>query len=149
MMKDNEITKANDILEKFDFFNQRAGYELWNDKPKDVQDKDIEDKANDIKFLKDFINRQQAEIERYRKNLNTNFVLIGSRGSGKSTLERKAIEFRVDEIRKQAIKEYAERLKEKVFIQENPFEANEHKFVKLIAAEEIDNIVKEMVGEQQ
>ena len=38
------ITKeqAIDILEKFDFFQgQRAGRELWNDKPKDVQDKDI------------------------------------------------------------------------------------------------------------
>ena len=63
-MTDNEILKANDILDKFDFFNQRAGRELWSDKPKDIQDKDIENFSNDVKFLKDLINRQQAEIEK-------------------------------------------------------------------------------------
>ena len=65
-MTDNEIIKANDILDKFDFFNQKAGYEHWIGMPKDVQDKDIKDKENDIKFLKDLINRQQAEIERLK-----------------------------------------------------------------------------------
>lgn len=30
-----------DKLEMLLFFNQRAGRELWNDKPKDVQDEDI------------------------------------------------------------------------------------------------------------
>lgn len=28
-------------IEQVKFFNQRAGRELWNDKPKDVQDRDI------------------------------------------------------------------------------------------------------------
>ena len=36
-----------DGLEKLKFFNQRAGRELWNDKPKEVQDKDIA-KAEEI-----------------------------------------------------------------------------------------------------
>lgn len=37
-------TKENiiDGLEMLCFFNQRAGRELWFDKPKDVQEKDIE-----------------------------------------------------------------------------------------------------------
>ncbi len=39
-----DITRqANDILEKLSFFyGQRAGRELWNDKPKEIQDEDIE-----------------------------------------------------------------------------------------------------------
>jgi chromosome segregation ATPase len=62
-MTDNE--KAVDILHKLDFFyGQRAGRELWNEKPTDVQDKDIENFSKDVAFLKDFINRQKAEIER-------------------------------------------------------------------------------------
>ena len=62
-MTENKIKKANDILDKFEFFNQRAGRELWSDKPKDIQDKDIENFLNDVKFLKDLINRLQADKE--------------------------------------------------------------------------------------
>lgn len=66
-MTDNEIVKALDILAKFDFFGgQRAGRELWNEKPADVQDKDIENFSKDVAFLKDFFNRQKEEIERVR-----------------------------------------------------------------------------------
>lgn len=52
------ITKeqAIDILEKFDFFQgQRAGRELWNDKPKDIQDKDIEDFSRDCRLLIEYV----------------------------------------------------------------------------------------------
>ena len=38
-----------DILEKWSFFfGQRAGRELWRDKPKDVQDQDIADFNRDM-----------------------------------------------------------------------------------------------------
>ena len=66
-MTDNEIIKANDILDKFDFFNQRAGRELWNEKTVAVQDEDIRDREKDIKFLKDLINRQKAQIQKCAK----------------------------------------------------------------------------------
>lgn len=37
-MKDNEFAKAIDLCEKLDFFGgQRAGRELWFEKPVDVQ----------------------------------------------------------------------------------------------------------------
>ena len=52
------ITKeqAIDILEKFDFFQgQRAGRELWSDKPKDVQDKDIVDFSRDCRLLIEYV----------------------------------------------------------------------------------------------
>lgn len=40
-MKD--VEKVIDGLERLRFFNQRAGRELWSDKPHDVQEKDIAD----------------------------------------------------------------------------------------------------------
>lgn len=52
------ITKeqAIDIIERFDFFQgQRAGRELWNDKPKDVQDKDIADFSRDCQLLIEYV----------------------------------------------------------------------------------------------
>lgn len=56
-MKDKE-TENNvfDILDKMEFFQgQRAGRELWNDKPKEVQDKDISDFVRDIKYIRAYL----------------------------------------------------------------------------------------------
>lgn len=48
--------KALEILQRFDFFQgQRAGREMWNDKPKDVQDKDIEDFSRDCRLLIEYV----------------------------------------------------------------------------------------------
>ena len=67
-MNDNEFAKAIDICEKLDFFGgQRAGRELWFEKPVDVQDIDIKQFVEDVAFLKDFINRQKAEIDRLKE----------------------------------------------------------------------------------
>jgi hypothetical protein len=52
------ITKeqAIDILEKFVFFQgQRAGRELWNDKPFDVQEQDIADFSRDCRLLIEYV----------------------------------------------------------------------------------------------
>lgn len=49
--------QANDILEKLSFFyGQRAGRELWNDKPRKVQDEDIASFKRGIDFLRTIIN---------------------------------------------------------------------------------------------
>ena len=40
-------------------------------------------------------------------------------------------------------------MKEKAFTHERPFEANEHKYIKLVAVKDIDNLVKEMVGDAE
>lgn len=56
-MKDKE-TQNNvfDILDKMEFFQgQRAGRELWNDKPKEVQDKDISDFIKDINYIRSYL----------------------------------------------------------------------------------------------
>ena len=69
------VTKeqAIDILEKFDFFQgQRAGRELWNDKPFDVQEQDINDFSRDVALLKEYIANAapKSEVERLTKLLD-------------------------------------------------------------------------------
>ena len=52
------ITKerAIDIVEKFEFFQgQRAGRELWFDKPRWTQEEDLENFARDCCLLKEFL----------------------------------------------------------------------------------------------
>ena len=56
-MKDKEThNNVFDILDKMEFFQgQRAGRELWNDKPKEVQDKDISDFIKDINYIRSYL----------------------------------------------------------------------------------------------
>lgn len=57
-----ELEKAIEILDKLSFFGgQRAGRELWNDKPRDVQDEDIANFNRDIEWLKDFIRKHMND----------------------------------------------------------------------------------------
>ena len=56
-----EIEKAIEILDKLSFFGgQRAVRELWNDKPREVQDEDIANFNRDVEWLRDFICRMDA-----------------------------------------------------------------------------------------
>ena len=53
-----ELEKAIEILDKLSFFGgQRAGRELWNDKPRKVQDEDIANFNRDVEWLRDLICR--------------------------------------------------------------------------------------------
>ena len=128
-MTDNEIRKANDILDKFDFFSQRAVRELWSDKPKDIQDKDIENFLNDVKFLKDLINRQKAEIERLKR------LLEEEEAKYKECAKR---------FYKEAIKEFAEIIKDRY---PNKYVVWGGGAYGITFENFIDNLVKEMVGE--
>ena len=65
-----ELEKAIEILDKFSFFGgQRAGRELWNDKPREVQDEDIASFNRDIEYLKDIIRKHMNDgwlpVEKY------------------------------------------------------------------------------------
>ena len=65
---DNEVIKAFDILDKFEFFGgQRAGRELWFNKPTDIQNKDIGGFLRDLDFLKQFINSQKEKYDHLLK----------------------------------------------------------------------------------
>ena len=76
-MKDKEKQiKVFDILDKIEFFQgQRAGRELWNDKPKEVQDKDISDFIKDINYIRSYLQDSvvlsKEEYKRITKELVT------------------------------------------------------------------------------
>lgn len=130
-MNDNDIIKAFDILDKFKFFGgQRAGRELWFGKPVDVQNKDIADFVRDVTFLKDFITQQKAENERLQaENKEQDQAIINAL-------------HRMGQIRTEAIKEFAERLKDAV---DEPTEIAGEDIDFVI--DTIDNLVKEMMEE--
>ena len=50
--------QALEIIDKRDLFNDRAGRELWNDKPKEIQDEDIRNAHEDYEALKEYILNQ-------------------------------------------------------------------------------------------
>lgn len=83
--------------------------------------------AKTMESALDLINRQQAEIERLQKE-NNQFADIGKMYS---------------EIRAEAIKEFAERLKQKILV--SPYDVN---LFAPYTDNLIDNLVKEMAGEQ-
>lgn len=52
-----------DTLDKIQFFQgQRAGRELWNDKPRDVQNEDLATFNRDIDSVRDYIISLEKEI---------------------------------------------------------------------------------------
>ena len=79
-----ELEKAIEILDKFSFFGgQRAGRELWNDKPREVQDEDIASFNRDIEWLREFINmmiRQESHVFNRgsvnRKHMNDGWIPV-------------------------------------------------------------------------
>lgn len=47
--------KALEIIDKRDFFNDRAGRELWSEKPTNIQNEDIKNAHEDYMLLKEYI----------------------------------------------------------------------------------------------
>ena len=148
-MSDNEIIKANDILDKFDFFNQRVGRELWSDKPKDIQDKDIEIFSNNVKFLKDFINRLQADKEALIAGQETLQKALAEKNAEIERLQNALTEERVTKINLgcnfaiASIKEFAERLKKLFDVLECQY--FDEDITMNTIRETVDNLVKEML----
>lgn len=53
--------KVLDILSKWDFFfGQRAGRELWADKPREVQEQDIEIFTRDMETVQEYVDEAAA-----------------------------------------------------------------------------------------
>ena len=99
-MKDKEKQeKVFDILNKFEFFQgQRAGRELWLDKPKEVQDKDIADFIKDINYIRSYLQDS---------------VVISREEYEKGIIERESMRNQITELfndREQASKETAEKI---------------------------------------
>ena len=168
-MTDNEIMREQNFIDRIAVFKKRAkeffaDYENPNGSEDTLEICLIRDGCRAVSQADEIINRQNTKISHY-KNSRDKYAdscmylskqcdkLQEENQQLKTEIERykgviKLLEKDVAEAKSEAFKEAAERLKEKVFVQENPFEANEHKYVKLIAAEEIDNLLKERVGEK-
>ena len=68
--RDTDVLIALEVLDKLSFFGgQRAGRELWSDKPREVQDEDIANFNRDIEYLKDII----------RKHMNDGWIPVDER----------------------------------------------------------------------
>ena len=105
-MKDKE-TQNNvfDILDKMEFFQgQRAGRELWNDKPKEVQDKDIADFIKDINYIRSYL---QDSVVLSREEQERILTATEKRIEG--------LKKQISQTRKETAKEFAEKLKNKLF----------------------------------
>ena len=56
MNSKENIFKCLEILDKLQFFQgQRAGRELWNNKPVEIQDEDIKNFNKDIEFIRNVL----------------------------------------------------------------------------------------------
>lgn len=117
-MTDKEIIKALELCMDEDDRCGECPYEGSPERCVKVHGKD----------LLDLINRQKAENER----LETNNLSI------QKTLSKMSLG--VEQARAEAIKDFAERLKEKASFR-HP--------LKFVLNEEIEKLVKEMIGEQQ
>ena len=70
--RDTDVLIALEVLDKLSFFGgQRAGRELWNDKPREVQDEDIASFNRDIEYLRDNI----------RKHINDGWIPVEEKPS--------------------------------------------------------------------
>lgn len=89
-MKDKEKqTNVFDILDKFEFFQgQRAGRELWNDKPKEVQDKDIADFIKDINYIRSYLQDSVVLSREEYIDLSRNYVGEQVAQASKKTAEK-------------------------------------------------------------
>ena len=94
-----EIEKAIEILDKLSFFGgQRAGRELWNDKPREVQDEDIANFNRDVEWLRDFICRMDAGWIPVKERSPAGYERIGYDKIGNKYMRRLEIAYMTDTI---------------------------------------------------
>ena len=62
-----KVEKVINYLEQIRFFNQRAGRELWNDKPTDIQNKDIENTDKKLGEAIQTIRELQSQISKFEE----------------------------------------------------------------------------------
>lgn len=134
-MSDNEIIKALERQAK----NMLDGYQTYLEHG-GKRDEALEQDVDSWSAAINLINRQRAEIERL-ENIASN---VAQRYLDKHAQYIAALS-EGDEIRAEAIKEFAERLSNKIFPYGMPDNGNYGINAKAIKMA-IDNLVKEMVG---
>ena len=150
-LKPEDVMRALDILDKMDFFQgQRAGRELWNEKPFEVQEQDIADFSKGIEFVKNLITKALALLR--EKDADIKILTEQNLALGEVILKKDAeiellkAEMKIlrcedcwDLAQAKAISEFEKRLVEKVH--NIPTVYNAH-FSKLVS-----QVISEMKGE--
>jgi hypothetical protein len=126
-MTDNEIVKALECCIKSSHF-----LECFENECPCISEQGCKvGKETLYPYALDLINRQKAEIERLKEQLNSKYKWENMLGK------------KIKEVKAEAIKEFAERLKEKKFELDDQ---NEDIFY-AVEVSDIENLVKEMVGD--
>ena len=69
-MSEIKTSEILEILDKIEFFGgQRAGRELWADKPTEVQEEDLKNFNRDIEKIRKYIESQNNVLERIIERL--------------------------------------------------------------------------------
>lgn len=79
------MNKYQEALDKRRFFNQRAGRELWNDKPKEIQNMDIENAEKDFDTLQELVD-MVTSVKDMSPDVET-MVLTNGKSDGISVTE--------------------------------------------------------------
>ena len=70
MKSPDEIKKGLECLDKMQFFmGQRAGRELWNEKPHDVQERDLEQYNHDVDTVRALIQQLEDHLREATKKV--------------------------------------------------------------------------------
>ena len=151
-MEDKEKQeKVFDILNKFEFFHgQRAGRELWNDKPKEVQDKDIADFIKDINYIRSYL--QDSVVlsrEEYEKLKNESIDKLFADDAffkeefkaNEEYLRKRASRDYIKLVKKQSSKETAEKILKEVNEFFRPFDKKSPIFLDLLLTK-LETVVK-------
>lgn len=78
MMDKQTKVNVNNILNKWEFFlGQRAGRELWGEKPEEVQNKDIEDFNRDLSYLRTAFGFCSGKISTLKKSAKEVLCFLG------------------------------------------------------------------------
>jgi hypothetical protein len=151
-MKPEDVMRAFDILDKMDFFQgQRAGRELWFEKPFEVQEQDIADFSQGISTVKKVIEdslallrEKDAEIERLTINMNA-YGLTAKNLAQEFEDYRADVQMEIAEARAEAITEFEERLEKSITPRANiSSQGMLEAFVWCLVV--VRNIAKEMKG---
>ncbi len=79
------IDRAIEILNKWEFFyGQRAGRELWADKPTEVQNEDIANFCRDLGLVREALGERSLIWEFVAEIASIAFARVGSRHKGDS-----------------------------------------------------------------
>ena len=156
-MTDNEIKREVTFEERAEYFKKRYN-EVWEEYKNPNGNEDplyicvLRDGLRAIKKAEETINRQQAEIENYSHNIkqltDENLILSQKRANIFEILNAN------EKGRIRGIKEFAERLKEicrkrqYVITEKTNFGVINKQYLQVVDKNDIDNLVKEMVGEE-